>query len=102
MSGIFVDVASSQIISLHSVEESTASLTSDAFFFANVVAGIRGVGGARLQGELRFLANILGTAPVLGLIFPLRFLCRSVLPKMPRKNPGSLVYGKNSTQHLSL
>ena len=80
-SGIFVDVASSQIISQHSVEESTPSLASDAFFFANVVAGIRGVGGARLRGELRFHANILGTAPVLRLIFPLRLLCRSFSPK---------------------
>ena len=35
------------------------------------------VGGARLRGELRFHANLLGTAPVLGLTFPLRLLCKS-------------------------
>ena len=76
-SAIFVDVASSLIISLHSVEESKASLASDTFLFATVVAVKRGVGGACLRGELRFHANLLGTAPVLGLTFPLRLLCKS-------------------------
>ena len=76
-STIFVDVASSLIISLLSVEESKASLASDAFLFATVVAVKRGVGGARLRGELRFHANLLGTAPVLGLTFPVRLLCKS-------------------------
>ena len=53
-SDIIVDVASSQIISLHSVEESTASLASDAFFCDIVIAVKRGVGGARFRGELRY------------------------------------------------
>ena len=51
-SAIFVDVASPLILSLHSVEESKPSLASDAFLFATVVAVKRGVGGARLRGEL--------------------------------------------------
>ena len=54
-----------------------ASLASDTFFFATVVAVKRGVGGARFRGELLFHANIFGTAPVLGLTFPLRPICRS-------------------------
>ena len=57
---------------LNSLAECITSLNSDATLFVTVVAMKCGVGGGRLRGELCFHAKILGTAPGLGLILPLR------------------------------
>ena len=74
---IFVDVAISRL----SAAKSVASLASDVKFFATDVAVKRGVGGARFLGELRFHANMLGTAPGLGLTLPFRLLRKSSVLK---------------------
>ena len=63
--------------SLLSFTECVTSLNSDYKLFAAVVAVKRGVSGGRLQGELRFHAKILGTAPGLGLTLLLRLLFKS-------------------------
>lgn len=93
-SATFVEDESLHVTSLNLVTECIISLNSDAKLFVTVVAVKRGVG--RLRGELRFHAKILGTAPGLGLILPLRLFFKSsglkcleqtLVPSNIEKNP---------------